>query len=181
MTQDNPYAPPKSPTTPEPDLPADELASRRARLFAYMIDSVLVYIPWWIFVSSTGLWLRVTSGGMGAMDHFAMVLSAMLLYVILNGYHLNYYGQTLGKRVVGLRVVSLESNAILPLWKILAFRVLPVWVASAIPVLGSLASWVDYLFIFRGDKRCVHDFIANTKVVAANVPWKHANGELGAS
>jgi hypothetical protein len=43
-------------------------------------------------------------------------------------------------------------------------RYLPVQVVGSIPVLGMFASLVDVLFIFRDDRRCVHDLIAGTQV-----------------
>jgi uncharacterized RDD family membrane protein YckC len=181
MTQDNPYAPPKSPIAPESNVPADELARRGDRLLASIIDSFLLFIPWMIVMFATGYWDRLTSMEFGSIDQLATAFIGILLYVILNGYHLNYYGQTLGKRVVGIRVVSFDNNEILPLWKLLALRFLPLSIVSSMPGLGSFASFVDSLFIFRSEKRCVHDLIANTKVVVANAPWKHADGELGAS
>ena len=39
--------------------------------------------------------------------------------------------------------------------------------ASAVPWLGRYLRLLDVLFIFRDDKRCVHDIIADTKVVEA--------------
>jgi hypothetical protein len=34
-----------------------------------------------------------------------------------------------------------------------------------IPGLGSVSGLVDPLFIFRADRRCIHDFVAGTKVI----------------
>ena len=40
-------------------------------------------------------------------------------------------------------------------------------IPGAIPMVGSVYGLVDILFIFRGDRRCIHDMIADTKVVVA--------------
>ena len=36
-----------------------------------------------------------------------------------------------------------------------------------IPFIGGLISIVNICFIFRGDKRCLHDLVAGTQVVNA--------------
>lgn len=40
-------------------------------------------------------------------------------------------------------------------------------VISAIPLAGAAFGLVDILFIFRADRRCIHDLIAGTHVVTA--------------
>jgi uncharacterized RDD family membrane protein YckC len=40
-------------------------------------------------------------------------------------------------------------------------------IIGAIPYLGGIYGLVDALFIFRDDRRCVHDHIAGTRVVKA--------------
>jgi uncharacterized RDD family membrane protein YckC len=44
-------------------------------------------------------------------------------------------------------------------------RYLPISVVSVIPVVGPLLTLIDILFIFRSDRRCVHDLIADTQVL----------------
>ena len=96
----------------------------------------------------------------------------LLVYSLLQGYLLQKSGQTIGKRVAGTRIVSVDDNRILPFWQILVVRQLPISVVSQIPVIGPILSFVEVLFVFRQDKRCVHDLIAGTKVVKASVAWK---------
>lgn len=45
---------------------------------------------------------------------------------------------------------------------------LPVYAIGSIPFLAALPSLIDVLFIFRKDRRCVHDLIAGTQVMRAN-------------
>jgi uncharacterized RDD family membrane protein YckC len=93
-------------------------------------------------------------------------------YLLFHGYLLHKGGQTIGKRLVGTRIVSVEDNRILPLWKVFTLRYLSISVVAQIPGIGPALSLVDSLFVFRGDKRCVHDLIAGTKVIDARSPWK---------
>ena len=44
-------------------------------------------------------------------------------------------------------------------------RMLPVSIASAIPIIGSFLVLIDTLMIFRSDRRCLHDLIAHTQVL----------------
>ena len=60
-----------------------------------------------------------------------------------------------------------ETNEIIPLWKTFFVRYLPLAVSANIPWVGQFIVLVDSLFVFRKDKRCIHDLIANTKVIKA--------------
>jgi len=51
--------------------------------------------------------------------------------------------------------------------KLVGLRYVPVWLASSIPFIGGFLALIDILFIFREDRRCVHDMIAGTVVVEA--------------
>ncbi len=73
--------------------------------------------------------------------------------------------QSVGKLVVGLRIVSVETEQ--PGGPLRAFllRAFIPTVIEFIPFLGLLFWAVDSCFIFREDRRCLHDLIAGTKVV----------------
>ena len=92
----------------------------------------------------------------------------LAIFFIINGFLLSKYGQTVGKRIVGTRIVDKGNGRIISLGKIFIFRVLPISIISQIPLIGGLFGLADSLFIFRRDKRCIHDLIAGTIVVDAN-------------
>jgi len=87
------------------------------------------------------------------------------VFLLLNGYLLAKYGQTVGKKLVGTRIVSHVDERILPLGRVFGLRYLPLSIIAQIPVVGGFVGIIDGLFIFRKDKRCIHDLIAGTKVV----------------
>ena len=58
------------------------------------------------------------------------------------------------------------SNGAATALKLLGLRYVLVMLVQAIPMIGQLLGLIDALFIFRGDRRCVHDLIAGTKVVS---------------
>ena len=107
------------------------------------------------------------SGRVSIISTLIFGVFGMVVFVLLHGYLLHTNGQTIGKRLVGTRIVSVVDNQILPLGRLLALRMLPVWVASQIPLVGGLLGIIDVLFIFSKDRRCVHDKIAGTKVINA--------------
>jgi uncharacterized RDD family membrane protein YckC len=49
-------------------------------------------------------------------------------------------------------------------------RSLPITLFSLIPVIGGLLGLANIGFIFRKDRRCLHDIIAGTKVVQLEIP-----------
>jgi uncharacterized RDD family membrane protein YckC len=115
----------------------------------------------------TGFWEEATAGEESVAMAMLLGLFGLAVFLLVNAYLLATSGQTVGKRLVGTRIVSVESNQILPLWKVVVARYLPVQVAGIVPIIGPILSLVDPLFIFREDRRCVHDLIAGTRVIVA--------------
>ena len=63
-----------------------------------------------------------------------------------------------------IRIVDVTSNGAATAVKLLGLRYVLVMLLGAIPIIGGLLGVIDFLFIFREDRRCVHDLIAGTKV-----------------
>jgi NAD/NADP transhydrogenase beta subunit len=76
-------------------------------------------------------------------------------------------GQTWGKKQMKVRIVLYETGEIPGLGRSLGLRMFVNNLIGAIPCVGGIYSIVDILFIFGEERRCVHDFIAGTKVVEA--------------
>ncbi len=93
----------------------------------------------------------------------AMTIISFGIFIGINWVFLRN-GQTIGKRAMGIRIVDL-NGAVLPVQRLLGLRYLPWWAASIVPFVGGLFVLIDALFIFRKDRRCIHDHIAGTKVV----------------
>jgi uncharacterized RDD family membrane protein YckC len=167
MNSVNPYAPPKAQVADYVAAPTADEATRSQRLGAAMLDgliSMIWTIPLWF---ALGMFEYIKHGQRGPMS-LTIALTALngLAFVLVNGYFLKKTGQSLGKKIVGIRIATLEGE-VPALGRILGLRILPVWIAAMIPMIGALASTIDVLFIFRGDRRCVHDLIAGTKVIRA--------------
>ena len=94
--------------------------------------------------------------------------SLLLVQIIM----VSMRGQTIGKRLLGIRIVrNLDGSnpgfARAWLLRSLVVGLIGTLAALILPMLGNVFSIVNYAFIFRADRRCLHDLIADTKVVKA--------------
>jgi uncharacterized RDD family membrane protein YckC len=168
MDDDNPYAPPISDLIVIDEKPGkDPLADRGARLVAAILDAILGMAYGFTIMYLLGIWSYALQG---QNPPFSLVLIAtvpsFLCFLLIHGYFLKKNGQTIGKKLLGIRISDLEGN-VPSFGKIILLRYLPVSLVPLIPLVGSYLSLIDTLFIFRSDRRCLHDLIAGTKVVVA--------------
>ena len=90
---------------------------------------------------------------------------ALLALLVIQIYLLSTCGQTLGKKLLGIRIVSFDDETNPGFVKAFLLRVVVNGLIGAVPLVGGVYSLVDACFIFRDDQRCIHDIIAGTKVV----------------
>ncbi len=163
------YAPPNASLSTPEDIDAnnsiDDLASRWARFGASLIDTIVLILPPAVLMYGTDYWDRAIEQEITAQEQAISFLIGIGFYLIVNGYLLARRGQTIGKFTLGIRIVSHENNQLLALWKIIGLRYMPRSLLAVVPVVGQFLTLIDLLFIFRKDKRCIHDFIAGTKVI----------------
>ena len=165
---ENPYAMPMAEVADEL-APERELADRGLRLAAVLLDGLfagVAMVPLFI-----GLFAGIGPDGkmqMGVGSTIAFALGVLLFLGIVawNCVLLSRAGQTIAKKMLGIRVVRRDGSHC-GLARIFFARYLPVTLLGAIPFIGSLVSLVDALLIFRDDRRCLHDEIADTIVVKA--------------
>jgi len=161
--ENNPYDAPDSDVQIQ-SSEINNLASRWSRLFAALIDAfigIIVSVPLIIYYNVFELAMAGEELGTGLMVF--MTLMGIVAFMLIHGYLLKTKGQTIGKLALGIKIVTLDDQ--LPNFgSLIVKRYLPIWVIQLVPAINILAL-VDVLFIFRSDKRCVHDLIAETKVV----------------
>lgn len=99
----------------------------------------------------------------GDVDGLAF-LGPLALVGAVQAYLVTTTGQTIGKRMVGSRIVLMDGKAVgffrgvfVRSWVFQAFL--------AIPGVGGLLGLVDALFILGESHRCLHDHLAGTRVV----------------
>lgn len=143
------------------------LASRWARFLASTIDGILGAMILVVFMSKLGAFEYIESGDLLPIELLVKIaVSSWLIFFLLNGHLLSRYGQTIGKRVMGIAIVTLDGQKP-QFWPLVVKRYLVIGLLSYIPLLGTFLNITNGLFIFRRDKRCVHDLIAGTIVVMA--------------
>ena len=100
------------------------------------------------------------SGVLGAWGLSAVLILALLLVQTIL---LSTKGQTVGKKCLGIRIVQ-ANGADAGFVHAVLLRVVVMGVINGI--VGK-TSFVDPLFIFREDRRCLHDLLAGTVVIEA--------------
>jgi uncharacterized RDD family membrane protein YckC len=148
------------------------LTSRVDRLLATIVDVVIglaVTVPVALY---TGAYDAVFSG---QPLTWTLYLETTLVgwgwYFLVNSYWLKKYGQTVGKRLLGIRICDFRSDGVPPFWRLVVRIAVPSFAARA-GLIGSLFDLVDILLIFGKDRRCIHDLIAGTRAVDT---WSRAD------
>ena len=112
-----------------------------------------------------GVFSQITAGQQFSLGQQAgFFILGNLVFLALHGYLLAKHGQTIGKKVVGTRIVGLDGQHI-PFGKMYFVRYFLPSLIAQLPFLGGIFGLVDALFVFRKDKRCIHDLMAGTQVV----------------
>ena len=160
-----------------PPCTEGELAERGTRIVAKMLDGLMalaltlpVIIPSMRAAVGTGTAARNAGASLNFFRSFftsslgILCGVAYLALVAFQAYLIATTGQSIGKRWFKIRIVRLDGSRInfitgvlLRQWLFALFQYIP-WV-------GSAAVLLDPLFIFRTDRRCIHDFVAGTKVI----------------
>jgi len=144
------------------------LASHSKRLGGALIDCLIMMAVSFPVMLVTGAFRQITEQRRMTFVQGAFYsLFGLAVFLCINGYFLAKQGQTVGKKIVGTRIVAYSDGQILPFGKLLCLRYLPIALIAMIRVIGQILILADILFIFRADKRCIHDLIAGTKVVDA--------------
>jgi uncharacterized RDD family membrane protein YckC len=186
----NPFAPPRAhvqdPSVSGPT--ALVTATRGSRLLAILVDAspgivvgILAVIG--VFSMMPGLLSgqfdpqNMNWGSFIAFGGLIVLLS--IGWVVWQIVLLYRFGQTVGKKALGIRVVRMDGSRVsfarfffLRGGVLLAVRLLVGGIALGIGLdhgnlVGALITLVDSLMIFGGERRCLHDYIADTQVVTA--------------
>ncbi len=171
----NRFTPPKAELA-EPASFGNEpaLAGRGQRLVAVILDAVLMMIVFWTcffafggFGSFAHLDPGVRPNPFGIMGRmFSATLPGYAAAAIIQGWSLHAFGGTLGKKLLGLRIVRTDGSRA-GFVRLFFGRGGAAVVPSFIPLLGGLWVLIDSLLIFRDSRQCLHDQIADTNVVIA--------------
>lgn len=145
----------------------DLLASRWNRLWAALIDGTLALVTTIPLMSYFEVWEHITQGSVPIDITIKLAITSWALFFLMHGYLLKEKGQTIGKKIIGICIVTTNGNKP-DFGNLILKRYLPVALLGHTPLLGQYLSMIEVLFIFRKDKRCIHDLIAGTKVINVN-------------
>lgn len=153
------------------------LAHRWRRLVAAFIDGMLsglALIPTTAAMMHVlmGKMDQIQSGQFGAQDMFPLLMenigkSAVLLVILVVGQAclLAFRGQSVGKLLLGIRIVRFSTGAPADFLHVYIIRSFVPFLIGRIPILNFFFWITDICFIFREDQRCLHDLMADTQVV----------------
>ncbi|HEX2583613.1 MAG TPA: RDD family protein [Steroidobacteraceae bacterium] len=163
------------------DAEIGQLAGRGERLGAYLLDILfwgIAFIPfflgigWSLFLAFMAASKTGQSPDFNSMDMTRLMVGASigaiatLVVLIVNIYFVVKNRQTIGKKLIGIKVTRSDGSQI-SIARLFWLRNFVSGLPGAIPFLGKLYSLVDPLFIFGEQRRCIHDHIADTIVVKA--------------
>jgi uncharacterized RDD family membrane protein YckC len=157
-----------------------QLATLSDRFFAFLVDGMIL-----IIVSIVVSFIAYIINGYSVFnfqnislneisshqqtpfyDEIINYLSGVIIFFLLNGRLLLKYGQTIGKRYMEIIITNKEGE-LHSKRTIYFLRYLVIFMFPVIPVIGGIMDLIDIVFIFRKDRRCLHDLIVGTKVIAA--------------
>lgn len=128
-------------------------AKRTFRVLAFIVDVAILYVP---------VILNVALGRPAYFPDWAagwLVIAVAIAQLVLLG----KTGATAGKHLVKIRVVDAATGKKASAVRLVLVRsVLNSFFYLFVPYVP-----VDFAFLFRPDRRCVHDLLARTMVVKA--------------
>jgi uncharacterized RDD family membrane protein YckC len=129
-----------------------ELASIGSRIVAKLIDAAAV-----MAATLLGLYLGGSDGELAVR----LLVTGLVLIIVVQAYLLTRYGQTIGKKCVGIKIVKNRDSSKGGFTSNFPIRSVVNYLIGILP----FYSIIDCLFIFSIDYRCLHDRLAGTKVV----------------
>jgi uncharacterized RDD family membrane protein YckC len=167
VSEQNPYSAPEALVVDHVVVGAPRLGGRGERFGAAIIDGLILVAILLPLMFASGYFSGLMQGVKPSFGMQALWgLLGFAIMVAVQGYPLAQTGQTWGKKVLKLKIVDLAGNK--PEFaKLIGLRYATTQLIGLIPFVGGLYALVDVLFIFREDKRCIHDLIAGTRVVIA--------------
>lgn len=87
--------------------------------------------------------------------------------ILLQAILLSIRGQSVGNMIVRTRIVNAKDGRTAHFLRAFLLRGCLARILRQFPFIGGIFWIVDVCFVFRNDRRCVHDLIAGTKVIKA--------------
>lgn len=173
----NPYAAPAETTKEDYDAPSEydvqRLATPVQRFVGNFVDTLVImfpavfaYIP---ILTATVDGVTIADDTFETLDTKAWVMlglgvSVVLGIAVVQAVMISNTGQSLGKRLMKTKIVRLDGSNPGFLYGVF-LRSFVGRLGGFIPGVGNLYNLADALFVFRSDRRTIHDHIAGTRVI----------------
>lgn len=154
-----------------------ELAARGTRLGAAALD-ILIAIA--CLIPGVAVMSFSDSDG-GKLFGGALIAAGFLGLLIVQTVLLVKRGQSVGKRALGIKIVKVSDESVPGFAKVVLLRMWVPGLIAGIPYVGVFLGLVDCVFIFRDDRRCLHDLIAETKVIKSGLQEQGQESTLSES
>jgi uncharacterized RDD family membrane protein YckC len=164
----------------EGDQPPLVDATRGSRLLASILDT-LPFVGVGFVAGFLVAFQKARGGSLPTILLCAVLILALIGFTVYSGLLVYREGQSWGKKVAGIRVVRADGSRV-TFGRFLFLRWLPLGLLGLIPFMriGNIIGLVNALAIFRDPPRCLHDHIADTKVVTAeSSPYATLDGSRG--
>ncbi|MEZ4371900.1 MAG: RDD family protein [Polyangiaceae bacterium] len=138
------------------------LADRDQRLMAAITDRLLLLVTSAVglAVASHFMDLDVADPDADLQIQLIFLVSSMPMN-ILQWFLVAKSGQTIGKKMQRIRIVRMDGKPV----GFVHGVVMRSWILGAVSFLIFCLGAIDALYIFREDRRCLHDHIADTQVI----------------
>ena len=157
------------------------LAERGARLLAATLDELILLaislpmifgaVPAMVALvgGTSDLQLLDTASILGTLLHgpgITITIVALIAWCIITAWLVAANGQSIGKRVVGIKVVRKDGSRA-SFARIFLLRNVVNGLPNLFPYVGWLYQLIDPLMIYQESRQCLHDKLADTIVVRA--------------
>jgi uncharacterized RDD family membrane protein YckC len=155
------------------------LAERGTRLLAATIDElILLAVSLPMIIGGMSAVVALVTGGadLESLDTMSVLRAmvggpgttitvlALIAWCIITGWLVATNGQSIGKRLVGIKVVRTDGSRA-SFARIFLLRNVVNGLPNFLPYVGLLYQLVDPLLIYQDSRQCLHDKIADTIVV----------------
>lgn len=180
---ENPYLPPTSDLTDATYVgTADIAASRMKRLGAVLLDftillALFLALSLIVFLADPVEFQREFSSAMEEDsswfeinllngDNYIGLATSAAAFFVINGYLLAKRGQSIGKFILNIAIVDVDTGKVQPFGSLVMLRYAPIYMLQVVMIfVYFLVFMVDALLIFRSDRRTLHDMMARTTVI----------------
>lgn len=170
--ENNPYAAPSAVVEDTQAFDGNNLEARKAsraqRFGAAFVDGLVLglgTVPISFYITQQ---MHLNRRTLFDVSGTTLLLAIVVLVILCT---INYVltsrnGQTIGKRALGIKTVRHDGSPV-TVSRVFFLRYLPITLIAMVPMIGGLVALVDACMIFGGEKRCLHDLIADTIVINA--------------